>query len=477
MGEMLLLRTSTSMRAIIGRVALLVSLFCGGCTFDGNGYPNSVDHGPPPPDLPPDAAPLIPDIPSLWPEAGTPDSSAACASSCVLGCNSQAQPPRCWHLGPSTYTLVETDLSAATADLVIDQAGSTINTDTGEIQNGSQVVRPPVVGPAAGVVFLLRKQNSGPELGGFIVSSLRIKAMGQLQVVGSRALAVYVATSATIDGLLRAPAAGTTPGSGGFAGGAKNGGAGSCPPEGGGAGGLRSSQWTATESDGGGGGGGRLAPGGGGGGWWWPFVIGVPGGKAVGDPTNKPLFGGCGGGGGGGPDKHGQGDGGYGGGGGGAIQLSVDGLLSIGGTISVPGAGGQGGVGGAGGGGGGSGGAILLEAVTIELRAGALLAANGGGGGAGAANRNDNSPAAGEDGHDSQERAAGGENDGDSSGRGGQGGAKGAAHGDRGADQLNGGGGGGAAGVIRLVATVPPTSQVGATSSPGLSAAPLKELW
>lgn len=461
---------------------MLVSLFCGGCTFDGYGYPNPGDHGPPPPDLPPDAAPLIPDIPSLWPEGGPADQSLTCAgTSCPLGCNTQSEPPRCWHLGPSTYTLVAPELAAATADLVIDQAGATINTDTGEIKNGSQVVRPPVVGPAAGMVFLVRKQAAGyPDLGLFMFRNLTITERGQLSVVGSRALAIYVAGSATIDGLLRAAAVAASSGSGGFAGGAKNGAAAPCI---GGttAGGLvaKYKYTTSNQADGGGGGGGRLAPGGGGGGWYYPFVVGAAGGKAVGDPSNAPLFGGCGGGAGGGPDHDGQGEGGYGGGGGGAIQISVDGPLSVGGIISVPGAGGQGGSQGAGGGGGGSGGAILLEAVTIELEASALLAANGGGGGGGAANRDDASPAPGEDGHDTTARAAGGiKIDGNNSGgRGGQGGARGAAHGDRGADQLNGGGGGGAAGFIRLVATVPPTSQPGAASSPGLSAAPVKERW
>lgn len=73
-----------------------------------------------------------------------------------------------------------------------------------------------------------------------------------------------------------------------------------------------------------------------------------------------------------------------GGPGGGAIQLTARERISIDGTVNASGGGGSGvQVAHAGGGGGGSGGFIGLDAPSVVLLAGAVLAANGGGGGAG----------------------------------------------------------------------------------------------
>ncbi len=124
------------------------------------------------------------------------------------------------------------------------------------------------------------------------------------------------------------------------------------------------------------------------------------------DATNAlaPLRGGCPGGNGGSLPFNGAW-------GGGAFQLSAAGLLTVNGRIAVPG--GSGGRGDraaktvCGGGGGGSGGAILLEAVSVQFGASALLTAQGGGGGEGGA-INGNSGDPGEAGHTADTQGADG---------------------------------------------------------------------
>ena len=154
--------------------------------------------------------------------------------------------------------------------------------------------------------------------------------------------------------------------------------------------------------------------------------------------------------------------------GGGAIQLSVNGTLSVGprGVINLSGAGGAGGTDvGSGnrvaGGGGGSGGALLIEALELEVAAGARIVANGGGGGSGARYTTVRDSQPGEPGAPGYPRddwdsapAPGGESVGDGSGRGGTGAAGMQTNGTdgQGIDWLfggNGGGGGGGAGCLQ----------------------------
>lgn len=118
---------------------------------------------------------------------------------------------------------------------------------------------------------------------------------------------------------------------------------------------------------------------------------GGAGGKAYLSASLVPLCGGSGGGP-GGLGKQGGDTGQRGGGGGGAIQIVSQTAVTIGSTspapsgIQVGGGGGQGDHGtnfNDGGGGGGAGGAILIEAPSITIGSGAVLAANGGSGAGG----------------------------------------------------------------------------------------------
>lgn len=187
--------------------------------------------------------------------------------------------------------------------------------------------------------------------------------------------------------------------------------------------------------------------------------VGGGGGQAV-PKTPENLRGGCAGGrGGDGINSTSASDsGGLGGAGGGVVHLAVRTNLTIAGTarLHVGGAGGEPGdpdVGGpdnsrfVGGGGGGSGGWIGLEARSITIASGAILAANGGGGGSGA---NANPGTRGADGPLGSEPAAGGT--GGDGANGGSGGALANRSGTAGAGQpTSGGGGGGSAGIVLFV--------------------------
>lgn len=218
---------------------------------------------------------------------------------------------------------------------------------------------------------------------------------------------------------------------------------------------------------GGGGGGGAMQSNGGSGG------DGNDGGNnggtgAVGALTAPPLLAaGCAGGKGG--DGGGGTMGGAGGLGGGAIQLTARTSISIAmtGKINAGGQGGRPATGGAGGGGGGgAGGMIGLEAPSLTITPGAILAANGGGAGQGGGNGNARPNQAGQDAKIAAEAALGGkENPNGSTGGNGGDGSISAAPATAGAtDGAGGGGGGGGAGYITIKATT--RNDSGATFSP-----------
>jgi hypothetical protein len=275
------------------------------------------------------------------------------------------------------------DLAAGIKPLVV-PAGATylIDTDQGAMYdagNGNAPIRVAGPGVKEGVFYRTDDQNRAF----FAVESLTVGDGAILRGIGAHALILVAKGPAEIHGILDVSAGHCSittdgPGCAGPGGGAATVG---CSP--GKPGGM------STGATGGGGGGGFASPGGAGGAGGAFSVMGGAGGSAMGclGPTLDPIHGGSGGGSGGAR---------AGGGGGGAVQVTS--YTSI--TLASPTvantcgawAGGAGGGGGApggsgpfGGGGGGAGGAILFEAPVVNIRMGAVLAANGGGGGAGAA--------------------------------------------------------------------------------------------
>lgn len=192
---------------------------------------------------------------------------------------------------------------------------------------------------------------------------------------------------------------------------------------------------------GGGGGGGFGGRGGDGG-----SSVAGGGGNTYGNDTLVPLYGGSGGGS-GAIDM--IGNDGPGGPGGGGLQISTPATITVSGVIEAGGCGGLRGESGTGGGGGGSGGSVLLEAHTITINAGAMIAANGGAGGSsGMISSNGHM---GESGQPSLLAAVGGANVGSGSCDGANGSSATDINGQSlSCSEYNGGGGGGGAGRIRL---------------------------
>ena len=216
---------------------------------------------------------------------------------------------------------------------------------------------------------------------------------------------------------------------------------------------------------GGGGGGAMQSNGGAGGGGNNGADTGGTG--ATGAATVAPLLAaGCAG------DKGGNGGsaGGIGGLGGGAVQLTARTSITIAASAKVT-AGGQGGRQGAGGtgggGGGGAGGMIGLEAPSLTIMSGAVLAANGGGGGEGGGNES-GTPGPGQDGQPTAAAATGGATG--SGGNGGNGSVSTAAAGTGQQDGAGGGGGGGGAGYITIKS--PTRNDSGAIFSPAPTVIP-----
>jgi len=381
---------------------------------------------------------------------------------CPLGCDAQADPPRCLTLRPSNVDpawLCESgapDFPALVADAELD-------TDLGTLDGAPHQPFHVQVQPAD-------EDGAPPEIGVFVFRRLSLPAGVNLRVRGARALALLVCEELELEGNLDASGEGAQAGAGGYTGGAgsywseeayvaaQDGDGYAAGP---GIHGLL--QGSAPNLQSAGGGGAFGAAGGKGGDGTAPGETTRPGGAGgapCGPASLSPLLGGSGGGGGGAFNW-----GGAGGGGGGAVQL-VSGLrIRVGGNAVVSAGGGGGGNSSANnwgaGGGGGAGGGVLLEAPAIEVAG--VLAANGGGGAGG---RTDyapwglycpaGTPTPGEDGPAEGDSAEGGLNCSGAANRpagaGGRGGAlEGPAQaGAGGGSGRAGGGGGGGAGRIRL---------------------------
>ena len=298
-------------------------------------------------------------------------------------------------------------LPAITMDWTVTGATNqiiTLDTNSGTVSSGQP---PPFTD--------LRSQRLGPpQVRLMVARNFTVANTITLKVVGTYALVVIAQGDVNVVGTIDASANGTTtPGYDALL----------CPA------GLGKNFVQAVGNPGGGGGGFGTAGASGADADGPPANNGGPGGAVEGEPTLRPLRGGCGG---------GVGGGGHGGGvGGGAVQVSAFGSLTVKGAGTVKAAGG-GGSNGEGGGGGGTGGAILLEGTSIVLEAGAKLCANGGGGGG------VNNATVAQTGTCALTRASGG----------GQGGGNGGAEGlpPTGGGYItgDGGGGGGAVGRIRL---------------------------
>jgi hypothetical protein len=304
----------------------------------------------------------------------------ACASGVVPSCMVEARP----------LDVVPSDLRdlALSSLRVPAGASATFDTMTGEILVDGARVRGPGRGLVDGIEFTAVVHDS-IGVGAFLLRSLRVE--GAVRVIGPAALSLVAQLEIAIEegGTIDVSADGTTPGPGGFPGGAGRG-LGGCPDadsdvlDGAGPlGGARGQGAGAGAPSGGGGGGGHRAIGGDGASAD-ACAIGGSGGELV--LPNNTLSGGGGGGAGGDPIAcEGSGPNASGGAGGGALHLFALGRVVNAGVIDAGGGGGQGGGACGGGAGGGAGGAVWVDTPLLDLRAGSIIAANGGGGGGGGA--------------------------------------------------------------------------------------------
>lgn len=391
-------------------------------------------------DAPPPMIDAAPDAPTSCPigtlDLCTADTHLTCdaqgaitaTETCALGCNPTE--PRCNKLAPSNGLTVAFDEAAQAPDLLLVGA-ATIDTDAGSITDEGGVRTPPTSSLTAGL-----------PIGVFVIKAKDVR-LNNVQVTGTKALAIVASGTMTIRGVVSVSARRDISGPGSLDNACR---AGSSPavPSGN------------VNGFGGGGGGGFGTAGGKGGNGGNPVILGGTAGPVAGNVELVPLRGGCPGGHPNGglldtdpvaPDP---------GGGGGAIQLvaGTEIVVGAGAFVSANGGGGKsndttlfclidtpcGSGQGA-----GSGGAILLESPKVTIAATGGLAANGGGGscapsGTGAAGGNNATPAVGQ--------ACNGD-----TGSGGNGAAAGIAA-QNGSPGLNddpvGGGGGGGAGRIRV---------------------------
>jgi len=298
-------------------------------------------------------------------------------------------------------------LELGTSALTISSDAS-IDSDSGEITG----IRSAGTGLVDGIYFQVVSQSSGPDLGVFSVDGLELIGSATLWVEGDNALVIASSDDATIDGVIDAVGgdgddiygttgpqsggvgvsagadggrgsdnytSGATDGYGDGAGlvgiggihyGNGGGGGGYCYGGGGGMGGSSSSSGSGTATAGGDGAGSSSEYGGAGG----------DGGAPYGAYGLEPLLAGSGGGGGlSDTDTNPNGGSGGGGAGGGAVQISVDGTLTVSGGIDA--SGGRGGDAWGGAGAGGAGGALLLEALDLDISGD--VSAEGGRGGHG----------------------------------------------------------------------------------------------
>ncbi len=330
-----------------------------------------------------------------------------------------------------------------------------INTDQGTVQSvGSSVPMSNVIYHQLGPADCGASWRVGVGVFGF--TSIHIPDGVTVRFTGTRAAALLATGPIKIDGLLDLRGGGCSDprcnGPGGFEGGYVR----NPNRRGEGPGGGTEGYGIGGAGDeAGGGGGGACGSGGKGGDAGATFPGGV-GGSGYLKEALIPLCGGSGGGAGGFGTTMGE-SGQRGGGGGGAIQVVSQHSVTVASTsasspsgIQVGGGGGQSDIGvnfNDGGGGGGSGGAILIEAPSVSILSGAVLAANGGGGGGGFNNMLPTS--SGESAKLSSVAAAGG------FGAQSSGGVGGAGQTSQGSDAIGplmdgGGGGGGGVGRIRL---------------------------
>lgn len=376
---------------------------------------------------------------------------------CPLGCDPISRECRVPSNIPAHYLeLITPELS----DLVLTgEEEMLIDTVTGAIISGEEVIRGPVYGydPSTGTTFIQMFQDPRrPKIGVFVVSDLVIDDGATVRAEGDNALVFLASGEVLIDGLLTAAARGQLPGPGGWAGGRSDeSGQGGC---GGHTGASRADGDSCASGAGGGGHGGSGGVGG-------PSACPegeIEGGEAGASeccPEDiRPLRGGSGGGGGSVISELEGSIAGPGAGGGGGIQITAVEQIVVGVTGAID-ASGSGGAGAdmASGAGGGAGGAIMLEAPVVHVVDGAVIAANGGGGGGG----DDQFPdgVIGGDGQPGQlgsEPAMGGEGPGELAGAGGPGGAGDILNGGDAVSAQYAGGGGGGAGRIRINALEPP---------------------
>jgi hypothetical protein len=344
--------------------ALLAALLLSGCVFDATGL--DVPDGPgtsgdgvsdqlqrrdgPLADLA-DAAstdtdgPLEPDSKPKPDAKPTPDTSVP--PDTVPACLT-------WSIAPSHFDPCKSKTPGPYLGLSV--AGTyTYDTTSGALKAPS--------GSAIATVSEVVTQTGGPSARLWSVNGLKLGASSTLRVTGTHPLIVASWAAVTVNGTIDVSSRRTK----GVTGAGAN--PSSCSTHAPTAGGLHS-------GEGGGGGGGGFGSDGGDGG------KGDGGNAAAGTRGTKvaaPAFvrGGCKG-------AAGGGGSGLGGDGGGALQLTARTGITVNGTLHAGGAGGKAATGYEdGGGGAGSGGMIGLEAGTITLGSGAVLAANGGGGGEG----------------------------------------------------------------------------------------------
>lgn len=280
---------------------------------------------------------------------------------------------------------------------------------------------------------------SQPPYAVLFVRALEVTA--PVTITGAAALIVVADDRIAVRGSLDLHAVGSAPGPGALTGGAGAGHSGIL---------FKDSQRDILMSSGGGGGSyGRAGAEGGS----RDATLAPPGlgGAVYGGSASDPLVGGSPGGNGGAASGAG--------GGGGALQLSAAGSIEIAAAINAGGGGGTGnGIGEGGGGGGGAGGEILLEAPSITMVRGGVLAANGGGGGGGGNLHSGGRPGGdGADGLASLARAAGGVSGIPMGGEGGAGAAD-VYNANVGEGNSFAGGGGGGVGriILRYPASTPP---------------------
>lgn len=290
-------------------------------------------------------------------------------TACDWGCIDDGT-PACRTLQPIGGALTAADLtmSITNGTPITIATATTMDSDTGEMTGG--ITRDPGEGVVAGIEFIVR---GGVGVFRFVALDVQTIAIALAPSIENAASLGAIRISAVVDA--RGDCGSTNAGPGATRGSSSE--LANAP----GAGGGDSPGVNTSSGDRpGGGGGGHAAVGGGGGdgaGATSPMGGMVFGNAELGMLANA---GGAGGGCGGGSNP----GGGAGGGGGGAIQLVANRSVVVQtGGINVGGCRGAGGGSDEAGGGGGAGGAILIEAPTIEIAAGAGIAANGGGGGGG----------------------------------------------------------------------------------------------